>query len=167
MAMGACVYVRGLSGWFYEAYPINVNTTEQHIASTVVDVMGKVRTGEDLFGDPGVTRRVRSDEYVEPMLETILQEAKRGWLANMEDEGPLKQTELDRILGWMRVGYRAAERRYGCIGSSAVSYLFTKVSRQIDADAKRASEGNGAQGERRRAKDAGPHAPVLRRGGIG
>jgi hypothetical protein len=142
MAMGACVYVRALPGWWAEQWPNNVNPPEVHIASTIVDIMREVRYGTQRLPLP-VTRRMRDDD-VESAFDAILHEGCKIWQGEAVDGGeetPLTSAELDAILAWMRIGYRRASRRYGAIGGNGASYLFTQVAKAIDAELRRAGEG--------------------------
>jgi hypothetical protein len=141
MAMGACVYVRGLNGWFYENLPGNVNTPATHLAGTLMGTMRDTRHNGDL-ADPGRTRRIRTEPYAEDLIQEALIQARKDFAVEYQgDVEPLTCEEMRRIEGWMRLGYRLAVRRYGVIGESEVGYLFTRIGRRIDELLKRADEG--------------------------
>lgn len=134
-ALGAAVYVRGETGWFYSTFPGNVNSAEQHISSDFRDIMQRVRSGEQTLRAPRRTCSCDADS----MIETVIRLGSKNMVS--EGDAPIPESQRKLIRGWMRIGYRSAARRYRVAGQHGSAYLFTTIMEGAARALKMADEG--------------------------
>lgn len=138
-AFGAMLYIRGESGWFYNK-PGGRSFAES-LGDEISRFLEDVRHGVAQLRDPGKTYRL-SDE-TENELQELLRRGIRVANHNLnEDLFDLGDTytsgrDTDRMLGWMRKGYRRAVKRYAGNCSDELAYAFDQV---VDATKRRYGE---------------------------
>lgn len=136
-ALGAALYVRGASGVFYRNG--GVRSQEDAIAVEFPDLYRHlVYEGYELARPP---RTCRVDE-----MEEVFDECITKGFRNIRDqeEKDTRKEFLDRSLwlGWLRIGYRRAERRFRRVGYHEAGAMFTKIETWADKFLKHAEEGD-------------------------
>lgn len=113
---------------------------------------GRAFSAEDLASDihyfwPGIRhietppRSYRLAEHVECLLVEFKQAVRKMFRDNETEDCP-SATDLDRMVGWMRIGYRAAKRRYRNVDAYTVGiYLFKEIDKQAERCLAGAGEG--------------------------
>lgn len=111
-ALGASIYIRSETGWYSYTMPNNINETWQHLGSTLhLDI---IRASSGNFRAP--PRTVRLDDETEDEMTRAVDEAFRLTHSEMHEEDrlalPLRDVLRQRMIGWMRIGYRAARKAF-------------------------------------------------------
>lgn len=139
-ALGALFWGRGETGWFsqYTMFPVNEVIARDHIS-----ILQRVAEGEETLLKPPRTRKLSEDLYgdadeaLHEMIRKGIQMSKKEWEDMTEYKMPIPNDAADRILGWMRMGYRYAARRFGSNHQWEMSHLFELISREVDKIEKR------------------------------
>ena len=128
MALGACYYIRGETGYFTH------QSAENALAWDLPPILARVARGDQTLRDPGTTYAIQEiDECLRTIVtkgvQLTVQEDRYG------DEKILKNIPRQSaayILGWLRKGYRAARNRYKVCGQYGVSDLFRCITEDVD-----------------------------------
>lgn len=106
MAVGAMVYIRVEGSYWIRFSPYNLNKAEVHCAADFPEIFRKIEAGDQTLEHPGVTQKLGEQDE-------IFREIIRIGLKNCRADGtPYPRGATDKLLGWMRRGYRSAARRY-------------------------------------------------------
>lgn len=123
IAFGATWWIRSLSGWF--SYNRPYTSAEYQLYASFPNVFEQVVWGDDKLRDPGPTRALDCDltetafvEIAEKGIQCVIDEYSESFeqAAEFGDE-ILPADASSWIVGWLRTGYRWADRRYGGEGS--------------------------------------------------
>lgn len=125
-AIGALLRVRGEGGWFAaRGYGHNY---AKSIASDLARFLEQVRDGELTAEPVRATRPLRyglDDELQEAITESLR-------IANYElyhdDQPHVRDSTTAQFVGWMRIGYRRAVRRYASSDGSELCWLFERMT---------------------------------------
>lgn len=128
-AMGAMIYVRLLGGWFHRG--VSRYTGERHIASDISRMLNDIGWRRDLKPAPR-TRVVGYDISVE--IAEITREVKRDWRANDHDSLDSLRLAMNtaRAIGWMRVGFVKAKRRFHNAEPYRMEHLFEDMKQKVE-----------------------------------
>lgn len=136
LAFGAMLYVRG-DGGYWARSGSRVKPGE-NLGGEMANDLGIKYEGIER-GIPDPKRTLRLDDYVEEWIDEALNSARREvkeHLNSYKDDEPftMKQVEefLSRSRGWLRKGYRAAQRRYRGIDVCLLSHLFAEIEKKAD-----------------------------------
>jgi hypothetical protein len=139
MAFGAMMYIRGEGGYF-DALPNNNNVPHLQLGGDICRFLQDERRGSIHIRKPP---RTYSIGEMDSEIQLSIKEGVR--LANSElDDGdtPFSTGEVtDRMIGWMRIGYRKAERRYCNAAPIYLAHLFTEIRDTVDRQFKHGEEG--------------------------
>lgn len=143
MALGASIHVR--DGENYHTRRGNMNPVHKHLAADMVQqVYYTEQSGDRLLRDCGRTARL-PDDYAEYSVQEALKSSIRLLRTEVAaDQFPSWLTgdeQRRRFVGWLRRGYRAAQRRYRGIPSYTLMEAFIAVERAADNFLKYAEEG--------------------------
>ncbi|CAO3459659.1 hypothetical protein [Azospirillum argentinense] len=140
MAFGAMIHVRADAGWWCERRTVNTDPA-WHMGGEFPEIWE--RDHDLLVPEPPPTRR--AEDWVENLIDRCWREARRSTAERMLEL--LEETEEaeaweavdrmlgstpDRFLGWMRLGYRRARRRYCGVDPSALMHTFNAVAAEVD-----------------------------------
>lgn len=130
-ALGASWFLRG-EGYLYSG----LSSGEENLAADMPDIVDHVLQGMYM---PTPPRTHRLDSNAEDALQIALKLAKR----NCGDRGADAEAKsvLRKALGWLRIGYRRAVRRYKDNVHNA-RHLFTLIEAEADKYLKHAEEGD-------------------------
>lgn len=133
-ALGAALWLRGDTGYFQNGRP------GENLASDIPDILGRVWYGGQTLTDPGRTYRL--PERAEIELNRVRSELRKHYqYEDPEDRRPTRQ-EVDRILGWMRRGYRGAIRRFRRLDNYSLCHaVYQRIENTADALLRHAEEG--------------------------
>lgn len=134
-ALGALFWGRGEAGWFsqYTMSPVDEVIARDHISilervayeqETLVKPPRTHKLSEDLYGD--------ADESLREIIRRGMQLTKKEWDYQNDVKMPIPYDADERILGWMRMGYRYAARRFGAHHQWEMSHLFELISKEVD-----------------------------------
>jgi DNA-binding transcriptional ArsR family regulator len=136
-AFGSMINVRWMSGWIpYKGH--NMHSPESNMGSDIANFLRDIHNGSDTrhFATPPRTHKL--DEEIEDMIAGALVEGTRLYkleLSYDEEANPMSLGELNTILekmrGWMRVGYRQSVKRYHNAEHYDLSVLFSQIERKV------------------------------------
>lgn len=135
-ALGASLWVRKTYAAQKGSY-----TTDQgkHIASDFPSIMRHVINGDERLPVPPPTRPL--EEEAEIQINKAITEFRRESRDEFEpNDRAFVVGMADRIRGWLRIGYRAAKRRYRHHDHYTITSLFMDIETQSDKLLKTASE---------------------------
>lgn len=150
-AFGALWHLRLDSGW----YPRNGGRFDrQGLAMELGSVLRDGYYGDDwgdrsgwpmadpFQWDPKTTKPMECEYLEEALLTASIEACRMGQedIYQGEDEAKAEEVRVEfvqfdvqnRILGWLRHGYRVAERRYEKIGVDHASWLFDLITDNVD-----------------------------------
>jgi len=140
-ALGASWWIRGENGYFTGRY----RPPEENYASDFIEILRRISDGEETLHHPGPTRPIRESMWghVDRSLNKIV---SRGIeMANSEFEDyplVLPHDAHERILGWMRKGYRYAIRRYNHVTDGySLCRLFERTVEVVERETRGADIG--------------------------
>lgn len=134
MAGGAIILLRGLTGLIQKNG--NVNKPEVHIGSQISSILNYAIGRDEVLSKP--PRTYKADEE----FESFAEEAYRCGISEVEagelyDDGTEKFSKNNRgftkenVIGWWRIGYRRARRRYRNADPYAVGLMIEKIDDKI------------------------------------
>lgn len=129
MALGASHYIRGETGWYYDAYPHNVNRPHHHLGSSVYhDIMRPMQYGEAWLGDPGVTKGAGDGDEE---LREAMAYAMKLWHGEETDTETLAPPHGQRLamLRFMRIGYNRAARTFP--NATQARFLYDRIGEAV------------------------------------
>lgn len=132
LALGSSIYVRTKPGWYYWKNPISSLSPAEHLGSTLhVDVLRAHDGGQILR--PGRTQACEGD--------TEIDEALDACLTYLRDDAPLDgcdrhlrdwaRVTRPRMRGWLRKGYRRAQRAYKVLGPHRAMQLYDDLGKAL------------------------------------
>lgn len=129
MALGAMLYIRGEGGYWAKTYNPNPGYA---LSGDYSDLFIQFN-GMDGIENPG--RTVRASNEVEYWIDTSFKHGRTHVLESFDDP-TLMQTPLDdffsRARGWLRKGYRAAQKRYRGIPYWRLVDCFEQIQERAD-----------------------------------
>lgn len=136
MALGAAHYIRGNTGWYYQAMPGNVNSPQDHLSASVYgDIMRPLQWEEAELPDaPDCTL---DDQDMEEELQEVVRLAAK--MALDEGEPRVSDSTRERCLAWLKAGYDKAERTFP--NAFQAMDLFNKIGEAMGHHARDAWEG--------------------------
>jgi hypothetical protein len=146
-ALGAMIYLRGEGGYFVNR---NSRTPEANIGADIAHFLEELSNGDHSdYGDfPTPPRTCSLNDNANEMLEVGLKEGKKVFIIEMafQDDSERYSNHdvdlwLDKMRGWMRIGYRKAVKRYHHNCPYETAYLFERIQKEVDARHKRADLG--------------------------
>lgn len=128
-AMGAMIYVRLLGGWFYRT--MSRYSGEENIAFDISRMLCDIGWHRDLKEAPR-TRVVGYDIGEE--LEEIIRCVKKDWRNNEYDSLDTERLLLNikRAIGWMRLGFVQAKRRFHNAPPYQMESLFEDIKQKVE-----------------------------------
>jgi hypothetical protein len=135
-ALGASLYVRDGSSYYAQAGSM-YRDPSVHIAS---DMRMQARNYVDrsyLLRDPGITRRL-DDEYLEDQIQQTCIRAVKELREEFEDAMDWfpawlnSEEQRKRFVGWMRLGYRRAVKRYSHVSTHQCLSAFLDCQKKVD-----------------------------------
>lgn len=137
-AFGAMINMRWLAGWMpYKGH--NRHSPEVNMGSDIGNFLRDFHNGSDQrhFQAPPRTHKV-DDECVEDIITGALAEGVRMYKVELsydEEANPMSAHEIDTILekmrGWMRIGYRRSVKRFHNADHWELSYLFSQIEEKV------------------------------------
>lgn len=143
MALGAMYWIRGQNNWW--ARGGNVRKVEEHMTSDYEQILPRIFEGYETLKDPGRTYRL-SDECAEECFRSSVNIGFRNVISEREEYDQAVKDLIhaggkERIIGWLRKGYRMAQKRYRGIDNYHLSYVFSRIEKALDKELKHADEG--------------------------
>jgi len=132
-ALGASWWIRGENGYFMNGS----RAAADNYASDFVNILERVSNGEETLHSPCKTRRIDPDFYgdADERLVEIVTKGIRLARDEYEDEEyklMLPRDAHERILGWMRKGYRYAYHRFSpTIDPCSLCCLFERTTERV------------------------------------
>lgn len=132
MALGAMMWGRGGSGWFFSKGG-SVKLSEI-LASDFEDILITIASGKETLRCPGRTYKLSDYDDLEKEMSKGIRDAIKAFKKNKYNdikEIPCPEGDIERrIVGWMRKGFRKARDYYGKYGldSHGVSYIFDQIA---------------------------------------
>jgi hypothetical protein len=136
-AFGAACYIRG-EGGYWSSRRYGVNNPGENFAA---DLSNFINENGFKMTDPPRTMPV--DALVEIWIDSAITHTKKEltydneWEWTSDDE-----TNIQRLRGWMRIGYRRARKRYGCQGPYEMAHIFMRLENQVEKVSKHAEIGD-------------------------
>jgi hypothetical protein len=138
-ALGAVYWLRGETGWFYKNTFINLRP-ENIISRDFPSILERVGEGTESLGQPPKTRALSRNHYgdAEDAIQEIIRNGMRFARKEWEDQRdedypmPIPSDSDQRILSWMRMGYRYASKRFGMGNNFETEYLFDRITKEVD-----------------------------------
>jgi hypothetical protein len=136
LAFGSMLFTRVECCWFssrgnYRGAIINLSS----------DIMGFLRDvyyGNSNVLKPPKTRKL--DDYLEDEIKGVMSKGYRDATQEYEVTDDMSET-IQRMVGWMRIGYRKAKRRFHGNTSDELGFLFDEIVRTVDEKFKHGNEG--------------------------
>lgn len=135
-AFGAACYIRGEGGYWHQQGRRGTNPGENFAAD-----LANFLTGEHGFelSEPPRTRPL--DEEIEGWIDSAIRHTKKELTYDYEREwSEHDETNIQRLRGWMRVGYRNAKRRYKRQDPCSMAYIFQHMEELVEKMSKHAEE---------------------------
>lgn len=130
MALGAALLIRGTTGYFQRNG--NINPPHVHIAGDFPDILRHIVDEGMGLPDPGKTKPIEDYDYmITDTIAEAIREVKYEYKDSPEDIAawlPL----IPLATGWMRKGWRKAQKRYAKCGIYFATECFEYI--QIEAD---------------------------------
>lgn len=137
--LGGAVYVRGLTGYF-ESRPFNPSPIE-NIAGEFYTLFGLWEGGEIPTPGRAIVRPLRGED-AEAMIQDIVTEGCRQTVAEcayssdeesrLRAEGWTDPANFQRMVEWMRLGYRACRQRWRPVPAWRLRATFEAIESRID-----------------------------------
>lgn len=131
-ALGAMLYIRGNGGYFKNFSIERALAADLHFVTTHQSVYGKI-------SNPGVTRPL--EDYVESWITKAMPPLYKE-LKDNDDSIELDKNYPHWLRGWIRIGYRRANKRY-TLDPFIVSCQFEQIERDLDEKFKKGWLENG------------------------
>lgn len=136
-AFGSSINIRWMGGWQpFKGH--NYHSAEVNMGSDVGHFLRDIHNGSDERHFKSPPRTYRLDDDVEEMIEGTLQEGIRIYkieLSYDEEADMLSQHELNTIIekmrGWMRIGYRKSVKRYHNADYYELTSLFSQIEEKV------------------------------------
>jgi hypothetical protein len=131
MALGASLYVRDADAWYHYE-----NLHKPSVAENMgPELPEQIRYMEERFEDgflrdPGRTKTLGNpiEDYIDQIIKVGVRSCETG-----EPRPPfMRDSELWKIRGWMRKGYRRAAKRYRKYPEWKMCQIFRNLTQQID-----------------------------------
>jgi hypothetical protein len=145
-ALGASHYIRGEQGYYQDIG--NLLSPEEHLGSPISDMLEILHRRGRAVASPGRTHAL--DETTEQSFA----DASTMGLARFEDEyrqqrdespdysGLTKAEVHQRIVGWLRKGYRKGQARFKDHDPYSVKQLYQRLTKDIDKLTSHAEDGD-------------------------
>lgn len=136
-AFGSMINIRWMGGWQqYKGY--SRYTPEQNMASDIRVFLRDINHGNDdrTFYAPPRTYKIK-DDAVEELIDGALREGVKMYKAELEyeDEEFMSERALNAIVekmrGWMRIGYRQSVRRFHHASQLDLADLFSRIEQEV------------------------------------
>ncbi len=138
-ALGASLFIRGEAN--YSGQKGRTATPGQNVGSDIPEVIRHILHEGTAFHDPPRTRPLA--DHVEEWIDVALKEAWDECREQFRGEDVREaKAVLTKARGWLRVGYRRAEKRYAKIGPHAACQMFMNIETAADEAMKQAEEGD-------------------------
>jgi hypothetical protein len=133
LAFGSILYGRADGGWFNNTSNSNV---AWHMSSDIGMMLRDMQYGDKEIKVAPPTRPLREDwleETIQDAMHRAVKQANDEWGEN-EDPNAFSNSmkEVDRMIAWMRIGYRMARRRWHGCDAWSLSNLFVKIQEEVD-----------------------------------
>lgn len=132
LAFGAIMFVRGESGWFYQEG--GIYDPAQSCALDISEFLHDVAWGNSHLKT--APRTCRLDDNT---IENYIQDAVHGGLRIALNEypekcGQMRQSDalIKSMIGWMRIGYRKAVKRFYDNPAYQVADCFNEIRKKVD-----------------------------------
>lgn len=141
LALGASLFVRDGESWYGQVRPYGSRDPGYNMSGDIAEQARYMLDSNRSWTlrDPGRTTRL--DDYMEEWLETACKHAMAEgislWRQEPDEDGDdgvpnfLRQSEHWKIKGWLRKGYRMAQRRYRDQTSYNMLNLYMLAARKI------------------------------------
>ncbi len=150
MALGAAYWLRHESGYTAQKYPQSPHGPAEAIGSDFIELYRHIAHEGFSLLDPGTVEPIE-DEDTDEMLRRIArvgQQYARDEESYNGDEEEAEELALfcsdqsrERIVGWLRKGYRRATERFeGCDAYSLAESVFGEIETRVDAWLKGSAE---------------------------
>lgn len=136
MALGAALLIRGTTGFFQRRG--NVNPPHVHVASDFPDILRHVTDEGMELPNPGRTKPIENYDH---LVTDTINEAARLIKTEWPDDADRLVPLVPLAAGWMRKGWRKAERRYSKCGINFAIHAFEEIMGRADKILKSALEG--------------------------
>ena len=131
-AFGSMLWIRVETGWFFNNGRGTLSAAD-NLGSDIARFLEQMQHGELNLPKPGRTARL--DDCMEDEIEAVIIEALKMANAEMqcnadEDYQPApfeRGWETDRMIGWMRIGYRKCAQRWKHSDAHSVAYAFDQI----------------------------------------
>lgn len=145
-AFGAMMFVRGVCGWWAEQGSYYPDPAKQ-VGGDFYDLLSRVHEGDENLNPPGIVPPLRQyDDLLQRVAKAGCEEATKELQNGYDPKECVSPEEHDRILGWMRLGFRAARRRYSGCDPYDVQCAFTHIKKVSDDILKRLNEDESMTG---------------------
>lgn len=142
LAFGAILFIRGLGGYLNltGSYLSKNRNYGWHLSFDFANFLAE--SGKDI-SVPRNTSEL-DDEYAEEMIDNMVAQA---W-NNIDDELEACGVEMDvaevfqRAIGWVRCGFRAAQKRFSDSHPEEVCYMFHQIENEVDDKYMHGEEGD-------------------------
>lgn len=138
MAFGAMIWIRGASGWIYNGRNIMIRSFSDMVESDFADVLSRIVRGDQTLKCPGRTYKLRDYDSWESEMGVLVNKGISYFLQEMQEslnDFWLSKDEIKRrAIGWMRKGFRKAEKYYSKhnLGPCDVAYIFDKITKEVE-----------------------------------
>lgn len=129
LALGASFYVRGRGGYWNDT----PKSPGFHVSSVISFDLGMKYEGVQLLSPPGKSRPLDNNDYddVNCWISEALLSAARD-LKEQEVRDKDTRQFVSYAEGWLRQGFRRAQRRYREICPESLTYMFKKIEQTAD-----------------------------------
>lgn len=132
-ALGASWFIRGETGYFFD-YGWGDRDPVRNIAAEISQLVEETLNAGQLLPEPPSARPL--DAGVERMLKRVaaagIDDAQTEWRHRGTDEPFPADWNVRSVLGWLRLGYRKAKRRYRHISQYQVKEVFWQIEKGAD-----------------------------------
>ncbi|MDY7537572.1 hypothetical protein QN372_00265 [Undibacterium sp. RTI2.1] len=132
MAFGAMLHIRGESGWF-ASLPTRDNRLDKQMGFDIARFLQELRSGNVDLRKPPRTYRLK-DADLESDLFNIIKEGVKEANQGRDNDAEIFQPGLvtDKMIHWMRVGYRKALKRFKGNKPHDIAYCFDTIANRVD-----------------------------------
>ena len=148
MALGASIYVRSGHDYYERIGRFHTDPSD-HISSDFPLLWNyMVRDGRETLTSPGKIKPLDDSNDDDSILETVRKavELCRGEFDPDDFPTFLQESETEKIIGWMRKGYRYAQRRFKGIRRCRLTNMFIATERAVDRQLRELEEWGHGEG---------------------
>lgn len=144
LAFGAMIYIRGEGSYLQLLPPVRHRNRDYwdygwHLSGDFARFLAE--SGANI-------KAPRNSAPVDETAEELIASMVRHSASSMDDEMEVhsatfdRQAVIERAVGWIRCGYRAAQKRFGSNSPDEVCYMFHRIETEIDEEHATAEEGD-------------------------